>query len=80
MVAHAELNAIASSNGTLVGTTLYSTLCPCNGCAAAIITAGIKRVVYRDDRDKPMQKISKILMKQAGIEIIQIAENAAQTI
>ncbi len=43
---HAELNAIASSRQDLRNATLYTTYSPCNECAKAIITAGIKRVVY----------------------------------
>lgn len=44
---HAELNAIASSRQDLRNATLYSTYSPCGECAKAIVTAGIKRVVYR---------------------------------
>jgi dCMP deaminase len=42
---HAEMNAIASSRADLRGGTLYCTSTPCNDCAKAIVTAGIKRVV-----------------------------------
>lgn len=44
---HAEMNAIASSRQDLRNSTLYTTHSPCNECAKAIITAGIKRVVYQ---------------------------------
>jgi dCMP deaminase len=46
-VTHAETNAIfnAARHGvSLVGTTLYTTMYPCTGCAQAIIQAGIVRV------------------------------------
>lgn len=44
-VVHAELNAILNAARSVVGWTLYSTTCPCSHCAAAIIQAGIVRVV-----------------------------------
>ena len=49
-VCHAELNAILNSNADLRGTTLYVDLFPCNECAKAIIQAGIRRVIYLDDK------------------------------
>lgn len=46
-VVHAELNAILNANGTTRGATLYvSGLPPCDKCAASIVQAGIKRVVF----------------------------------
>ncbi len=49
-VCHAELNAILNSNADLRGTTLYVDLFPCNECAKAIIQAGIRKVIYLDDK------------------------------
>lgn len=50
-VCHAELNAILNNDGgSLKGTTLYTTLFPCNECAKAIIQSGIKQVVYLSDK------------------------------
>lgn len=46
---HAEMNAIAASRQDLRGATLYVTWSPCRECAKAIITAGIRRVVYRHE-------------------------------
>lgn len=43
---HAEMNAIASSRQDLRNATLYTTHSPCGECAKAIITAGIKHVIY----------------------------------
>lgn len=43
---HAEMNAILSAREPLHGCTIYVTpLCPCSNCAAAVIQAGIVRVV-----------------------------------
>lgn len=50
-VTHSELNAILNyRGGSLEGTKLYVSLFPCNECAKAIIQAGIKTVVYADDK------------------------------
>ncbi len=43
---HAEINAIASAGRNLRGSTMYCTLTPCKDCVKAVITAGIKRLVY----------------------------------
>lgn len=74
IVTHAEANAIASSRTALVGCTLYVNLFPCNECAKLIITAGIKRVVYSSMRDEKIFNISKKLMEQAGIELVEISK------
>jgi dCMP deaminase len=51
---HAELNAILSAREPLHGCTIYvSPLCPCSNCAAAIIQAGITRVIYRMGELRP---------------------------
>lgn len=51
-VVHAELNAILNTrNGmALRGCKLYVTLFPCNECAKAIVQAGIKEIIYLDDK------------------------------
>lgn len=48
---HSELNAILNyRGGSLEGAKMYVTLFPCNECAKAIIQAGIKTLVYDDDK------------------------------
>lgn len=50
-VAHGELNAILNyRGGSLEGSKLYVSLFPCNECAKAIIQAGIRTVVYDEDK------------------------------
>lgn len=50
-VCHAELNAILNHKGSdLKNATIYVDLFPCNECAKAIIQAGIKEVVYKNDK------------------------------
>lgn len=72
LICHSELNAIISSEATLVGSTLYTTLFPCSSCAKAIITAGISTVKYLEMRDRNDFKISKLLMEQAKITLIEL--------
>lgn len=67
---HSELNAILNyRGGSLEGSTLYVSLFPCNECAKAIIQAGIKQVVYDDDKyaDTPSVIASKRMMRSAGV-------------
>ena len=57
---HAELAAMASVRGSLRGTTLYTTLEPCNHwgrtmpCAQAILERGVTRVVYASRDPNPL--------------------------
>ena len=71
IVQHAEANAIAAANGSLVGCDLYVTHHPCNDCAKLIATAGISRVYYKNYRDKDESKIAALILKQAKIALIQ---------
>ena len=67
---HSELNAILNySGGSLEGARMYVSLFPCNECAKAIIQAGIKTVVYDDDKykDTPGVIASKRMMDAAGV-------------
>lgn len=45
-VIHAEMNAILTAKEPLTGYTLYTSLCPCERCAAHVVQAGITKVVY----------------------------------
>ena len=71
---HSELNAILNyRGGSLEGAKLYVTLFPCNECAKAIIQAGIKTVVYDQDKygDTPAVIASKRMMDAAGVRYYQ---------
>lgn len=73
-VTHSELNAILNyRGGSLEGTKLYVSLFPCNECAKSIIQAGIRTVVYADDKydGTPMNIAAKKLFKAAGVEVIK---------
>lgn len=69
---HAELNAIINARCSLRGWTLYSTKCPCNKCALAIVQAGIIRVVspLPDGKSRwaPNQQLALDIFKEVGIE------------
>jgi len=71
-VTHAELNAILNYRGNLEGAKLYVSLFPCNECAKAIIQAGIKKVVYGDNKydGTPSVIASKRMFKAAGVECV----------
>lgn len=50
-IVHAEINCILNSITTsLIDSTLFCTLFPCNECAKAIIQKGIKEIVYLYDK------------------------------
>lgn len=70
-VAHSELNAILNYRGKgLDGSKIYVSLFPCNECAKAIIQAGIKTVIYSDDKyaKTPATIASKRMFDAAGVE------------
>ena len=67
---HSELNAILNyRGGSLEGAKLYVTLFPCNECAKAIIQAGIRTIVYDDDKYEmtPSVMASKRMLDAAGV-------------
>ena len=73
-VTHAELNAILNyRGGSLDGAKIYVNLFPCNECAKAIIQAGIKTLVYREDKyaDTPSVRASKRMLDAAGVRYYQ---------
>lgn len=68
---HSELNAILNyRGGSLEGSKIYVTLFPCNECAKAIIQAGIKTLIYADDKyaDTPGVIASKRMLDSAGVK------------
>ena len=73
-VTHAELNAILNyRGGSLEGAKIYVTLFPCNECAKAIIQAGIKTLVFREDKyaDTPSVRASKRMLDASGVRYYQ---------
>ena len=75
---HSELNAILNyRGGSLEGASIFVTLFPCNECAKAIIQAGIKEVVYADDKYSMTASViaSKKMLNAAGIKLRRYAHN-----
>ena len=71
---HSELNAILNyRGGSLEGAKLYVTLFPCNECAKAIIQAGIKTIVYANDKYAGTASViaSKKMLDAAGVRYYQ---------
>lgn len=74
-VCHAELNAILNSIRTLKGCRLYVALFPCNECAKAIIQAGIREIIYLDDKYKDTDSViaSKRMFDMTGVSYRQLS-------
>lgn len=71
---HSELNAILNyRGGSLEGAKLYVSLFPCSECAKAIIQAGIRAIVYEEDKykDSPSVIASKRMLDAAGVHYYQ---------
>lgn len=71
---HSELNAILNyRGGSLEGSRMYVTLFPCNECAKAIIQAGIRTVVYADNKyaASPSVRASQRMFDAAGVRYYQ---------
>lgn len=69
-VIHAELNAIlkcAKEGVSVVGSTIYTTLSPCEHCASTLASAGVVRVVYLEQ-----YRCTKGIdvLKQCGVECV----------
>jgi len=69
-VCHSELNAILNYRGNLEGSKIYVALFPCNECAKAIIQAGIKEVVYLEDKYADTDGViaSKRMLDACGVK------------
>ena len=75
------MNAILNyRGGSLQGAKLYVSLFPCNECAKAIIQAGIKTVVYNDNKygDTPSVKASCRMFDAAGVKYYKYAKTGRQ--
>ena len=73
VIAHAEENAIASRECSLQDCTLYCTYLPCHVCTRLIITAGIRKVIYKvkNPRFERSYAIALDLFREAGVKVIE---------
>lgn len=72
---HSEIDAICSaacSGVSIDGATIYVTRYPCEGCAKAIISSGIKKVVYGGTALISQQ--TRDMFDEFGIECIRIPD------
>ncbi|WP_293452247.1 deaminase [Planktotalea sp.] len=78
MVQHAETNAIQNAQGDLRGAIAYITHKPCSNCCGGLIQAGISKIVSMPipkglaERLKELYVASEAMMKEAGIEFVEI--------
>ena len=74
-VIHAE-NAIlvkcAREGVSMLGSTVYTSLSPCEHCASMLASAGVTRVVYRD-KYRNLKGLS--VLEQCGIIVEQLIDN-----
>ncbi len=73
-IVHAEINAIAASRQDLRNSSLYCTYSPCRDCAKAIITAGIKNVVFQTAYKNEDYDFVMNFMRSCGLEVRQANE------
>lgn len=75
---HAEMNIIifCAKNGIeLDGTTIYSTVQPCQYCMKNLLQTGIKRIVYKYPYDKSVASgLIENYLKEINIVVEQIKE------
>lgn len=73
-VVHSEANAILHSPTSLVNSTCYVTLFPCNECAKLLASVKVKDVVYLSDKHKDTESniIAKKIFNLAGINYRQL--------
>lgn len=72
---HAEMNAIACCRTDLRGGKLFCTLLPCQDCAKAIATSGIKTVVAEQVYERGNTDLTLDFFKRCGISVIILKEN-----
>ena len=74
-VIHAE-NAIlvkcAREGVSMLGSTVYTSLSPCEHCASMLASAGVTRVIYRDNY-RNLKGLS--VLEQCGIIVEQLIDN-----
>lgn len=69
-VVHSEVNAVINtSREDCIGATAYMTLFPCNVCAGIMISAGIKKIIFCDDKyhDVDFSKAARKLLRAAKV-------------
>lgn len=65
---HSEVDAICSAGCDLSGATIAVTRYPCEACARAIVTAGIREVVY--GRKQSISRETSRIFEDAGVCVV----------
>ncbi len=80
-IIHAEMNAILTAKQDLEGCTIYVwPFMPCSQCGAAVVQAGIKRVVApKSDNDRWAESFAFTteIFREAGVDLVIIPGPAA---
>ncbi|HIE50690.1 MAG TPA: cytidine deaminase [Armatimonadetes bacterium] len=82
-VVHAEANAIinaARSGVSTIGADLYVNGFPCQHCAAAIVNAGIARVIFILNEEFGMPPESLEVLKHGGVRLFRYVEGRLQPV
>ena len=80
---HAEVHALAAAGGQARGATLYVTLEPCDHqgktppCTAAILAAGVARVVIAARDPNPRASGGAVRLRGAGVDVVDGVEEQA---
>ena len=69
---HSEIDALSNLSNSAVGATIYVTRYPCEGCAKAIISAGIKEVVYGGSSQ--ISSITQDMFESYGVNCIWLPD------
>lgn len=73
-VIHAELNCIlkaAKQGVSVLGSTVYVTLSPCEHCSGLLLSCGIKRVVYSEDY-RDLTGVQNLFVHNVLVEKLEI--------
>lgn len=74
---HSELDAICNCPVSLTGATIYVTRYPCEACARAICSAGIKTVYY--GRKQKVSEETIHIFEDSGVDYFMVDWNAEDT-
>lgn len=82
---HAEQNALlqcALHGVSTEGATIYQNINPCYLCAKMLVSAGIKRLVFKGEyfHDDNLDHAAIELLKEAGIEVLKFNNSKATTL
>lgn len=73
-VVHAEMNAILNAIKYVENSRLYVSLFPCSNCAKFVVQAGVKEIVYEDDKyaETDDDKIAKQIFNKSNVKLRKI--------